>query len=193
MGSGVSRGRQNNIFKFIRKRGKEIMKEKSILRIICALLIPISLLIVSVSGLITEPPSNNITIILNQGILGNINEGQTMFYTPSNTSSLNDIVIMTNTQANISLYLDTDLDAQGDIYATYQIDVKVGDTIPNESNYSTGDTIATLDMANPDTASGVTLDVAGDWTFDFEITTTANTMSLDQSTIVKITVSVKSA
>ena len=104
----------------------------------------------------------------------------------------NDIVKITNTQTNISLFLDTDLDAQSDNYATYQIIVKVGDTIPNESNYSSGDTITTLNIANPDADCGVTLDVVGDWTFDFEIMTIANSVSSDQSTTVNITVLVES-
>jgi hypothetical protein len=45
-----------------------------------------------------------------------------------------------------------------------------------------------LTIANPDINSGVALDAAGDWTFDFEITT-ANSVSTNQATTVNIIVS----
>ena len=169
-------------------------------RMLGTLLILTSLLIVSVSAFVYEQASNTVTqtivevatITLNQGTLGNIEEGQTILYTASNTSSLNDIISITTSKANVYLHFDTDLDGQSSNYATYQIVVKVGDTVLGGSSNSTGDTTATLTVASPDTTSGVALDAAGDWTFDFEITTTANSVSSDQATTVNITVSAES-
>ena len=169
-------------------------------RMIGTFLIIMSLIIVSVSALVYEQASNTVTqtivdvatITLNQGTLGNLEEGQTILYTASNTSSLNDIIGLTTSKANVYLHFDTDLDGQSSNYATYQIVVKVGDTVPGGSSNSTGDTTATLTVASPDTTSGVALDAAGDWTFDFEITTTASSVSSDQPTTVNITVSAES-
>ncbi len=159
-----------------------------------------SLLIVYVSAFVYEQASNTVTqtivevanITLDQGLLGNLEEGQTILYTASNTSSLDDIIGITTSKANVYLHFDTDLDSQNSNYATYQIVVKVGDTVPVASTNSTGDTTTTLTIGNPDSTSGIVLDVAGDWTFDFEITTTANSVSSDQATTVNITVSAES-
>jgi Flp pilus assembly protein TadG len=169
-------------------------------RVLGTLLIMMSLLIVSVSAFIYEQASNTVTqtivevasITLTQGTLGNIEEGQTILYTPINTSSLNDILSITTSKANVYLHFDTDLEGQSGNYNTYQIVVKVGDTVPGGSSNSTGDTTATLTIASPDTTSGVVLDASGDWTFDFEITTTAGSVSSDQATTVNITVSAES-
>ena len=156
------------------------------------------MLIVSVSAFVYEQASNTVTqtivevanITLDQGTLGSISEGQTILYTSANTSSLDDIISITTTQANVYLHFDTDLDGQSSNYATYQILVKA-DTVQG-STIITGDTIATLTLASPDTATGVDLDTAGAWTFDFEITTTANSVSSDTPTTVNITVSAES-
>jgi Flp pilus assembly protein TadG len=167
---------------------------------IAPLLIIMSLVIVSVSAFVYYQVSNSVTqtidevanITLNQGTLGNIEEGQTILYTPSNTTSLNDIISTTTSKANVYLHFDTNLNEQNTNYATFQIVVKVGDTVPVASSNSTGDTTAILTIANPDTNSGVALDAAGAWTFDFEITTTANSVSSNQATTVNIVVSAES-
>lgn len=164
------------------------------------LLILISMVIFSVSAFVYYQASNTVTqtivkvasITLNQGTLGNIEEGQTILYTASNTSSLNDIISITTIKANVYLHFDTDLNDQSTNYATFQVVVKVGDTVPVGSGSSTGDTITTLTIANPDTTTGVALDAAGDWTLDFEITTTANQITSDQATTVNIIVSAES-
>jgi hypothetical protein len=168
--------------------------------IVIPLLIIISMVGVSVSAYVYQQVSNTVdqsivevaNIALNQGTLGDIEEGQTLLYTASNTSSLNDIISITTTKANVYLYFDTDLNDHSTNYATFQIVVKVGDTVPVASSNSTGDTTTTLTIANPDTTSGVALDAAGAWTFDFEITTTANQVSNNQTTTVNIVVSAES-
>ena len=160
------------------------------------LLIIISMVIISVSAFVYQQASNTVTqtivevanITLTQGVLGNIDEGQTILYTASNTSSLNEIVSITTSKANVYLHFDTDLNTQSGNYTTFQIVVKVGDTVPLASSNSTGDTTATLTIANPDTTSGVVLDEAGAWTFDFEITTTTRSITIDQAVTVSITV-----
>ena len=166
------------------------MKENRILRFIGFMLVLFCMLIFSVSAFNTEQSSNPVTIELNQGILGNIIEGQTLHYTPSNASTLNDILRITTSQANVYLHFDTDLDSQSSNYATYQIVVKAG-TVQG-STINTGATVATLTLASPDTSLGVDLDTAGAWTFDFEITTTAESVSSDQVTTVNIIVSAES-
>ena len=167
------------------------MKEKRILWITGTLLVFVSVLTLSVSAFIIENPSNTATITLNQGILGNILEGQTLHYTSSNISSLDDIIHIRTSQANVNLNFDTDLNLQSCNYANYQIVVKFGDTIPIGSKFSKDVIVTTLTLASPDTVSGFVLDAAGDWTFDFEITTTANSVRADQPTTVDITVSVE--
>ena len=167
-------------------------------RMIGTLLIIFSMLIVSVSAFVYEQASNTITqtivevanITLDQGTLGSISEGQTILYTATNTSSLDDIISITTTQDSVYLHFDTDLDSQSANYATYQIVVKAG-TVQG-STINTGDTIATLTLASPDTPSGVDLDTLGAWTFDFEITTTADNVSSDTPTTVNITVAAES-
>ena len=160
------------------------------------LLIVISMVIISVSAFVYQQAFNTVTqtivevanITLTQGVLGNIDEGQTILYTASNTSSLNDIIGITTSKANVYLHFDTDLNAQSGNYTNFQIVVKVGDTVPVASSNSTGDTTATLTIVNPDTTSGVVLDEAGAWTFDFEITTTTKSITIDQAVTVSITV-----
>jgi hypothetical protein len=166
------------------------MKECQILRLIGYFFGIFFILIISVSAFIIEQPFNPMKIELNQALLGNISEGQTILYTAANTSSLDDIISITTTQSNVYLHFDTDLDSQSANYATYQIVVKAG-TVQG-STISTGDTVATLTLASPDTATGIDLDTLGAWTFDFEITTTADSVSSDQPTTVSITVSAES-
>lgn len=81
-------------------------------------------------------------------------------------------------------------DALTTYYDTYNIVVKFA-TVPGGSSYSSGQTACTLSLASPDYSS-IDLDVAGSWTFNFEITTTAKSVSSDQATTVTINVSAES-
>ena len=161
-----------------------------------------SLLAVSASyAFVYEQSSNDVTQTIQEiatlnigaGTLGAIEEGETKVLTPKTTPALNDIVSITTTKNDVYLHFDTDLNDQSSNYATYQIVVKVGDTVPGTSSYNTGDTFTTLTIASPDTASGVALDIAGSWTFDFELTTTANTVSSNQDTTVAIIVTAENS
>ena len=135
--------------------------------------------------------SSNSAILNIQGsALGNIEEGQTIHYTPANQSDLNDIISVSASRATVYLHLDSNLDSQSGNYDTYDIVVKF-DTVPTGSSHNTSDTACTLSLTSPDYGS-INLDVAGSWTFDFEVTTTAKSGSADQRTTVTITVSTES-
>ena len=159
----------------------------------------LSVLVVTVSAFIYETATNTATqtiqqiatLTVNQPNLGNIEEGETIIYTATNTSILNDIISLTTTKANVYLHLNSDLEGQGVNYDTYTISVKIGDTLPGGSGYSIGDTVVQLKINSPDTVAGIDLDVAGDWTFDYEIEMTAYSVSSDQATTVTTIVSVE--
>ena len=140
---------------------------------------------------VTQTIQDIATLTLSNAALGNIEEGQTILYTPANTSALDNIIQVTTTKDNVYLHLDSDLDSQTSNYATYNIVVKF-DTVPAGSSHSTGDTACTLSLTSPDFSS-INLDVAGTWTFDFEITTTPQGVSSDIQTTVTITVSAESS
>jgi hypothetical protein len=90
----------------------------------------------------------------------------------------------------VYLYFDTDLEGQTTNYDTYQIEVIVS-SAPGGSSLS--GTIATLTMATPDTATGITLDVIGNYVLDFQVNTTAQAVSSNQDTTVNITVTIENA
>ena len=94
---------------------------------------------------------------------------------------------MTTGKDSVYLHFDTDLNDQSGNYATYQIEVIV-DTAPG----SLTGTVATLTIASPDTSSGIDLDTAGDYIFDFQITTTAQQVSGNSTASVSITVTAES-
>ncbi len=158
-------------------------------------LIALSCVIVFVSALVYEQQSQTTTqtitevasLTLGNAALGNIEEGDTILYTPANTSSVNNILTVTTGKANVFLHFDTNLDSQSANYATYIIDVIV-DTAPG----SLSGTVATLTIANPDTTVGVNLDTAGTYIFDFQVTTTAQQVSSNTPTTVNIIVSAES-
>jgi hypothetical protein len=129
------------------------------------------------------------SLTLNNAALGNIEEGETILYTAGNTSAVNNILSVTTTKGNVYLHFDTDLDAQSGNYNTYQIEVIV-DTVPGGSGVS--GTVATLTIANPDTSSGINLDITGTYIFDFQVTTSAQSVSGNQATTVNITVTAES-
>ena len=164
------------------------------------LLIMLSFSIVGVSAFVYETAQQTVTqtiqvaatLTSQDSALGNIFEGDTILYTrvggggDVELASLDDIISITTVKTNIYMHLDSDLDALAD-YSTYSIVVNF-DTVPGGSGQS--GTAATLTTGAPD-SSAITLDAAGDWTFDFEITTTANGVVADTPTTVTITVSVE--
>ena len=139
---------------------------------------------------ITQTVQNVATLTLQNSALGNIEEGQTITYTNATVSSLGDIVTISTTKNNVYLHFDSDVQALTSYYSTYTITVKYA-AVGSGSSYSVGQTACTMTLASPDPAA-VTLDVSGTWRFDFEITTTAKSVSSDQATTVTIVVTAES-
>ena len=172
----------------------EKAKERAILGIVLLLL---SFSIVSVSAFIYEQNSQTVsqtiidvaTLTLSNAGLSNLEEAQTLLYTPTNDTELDEIISITTTKANVYLHLDSNLDTLTD-YSTYNIVVKFSTVVG--STYSIGDTACTLSLGSPDFSS-IDLDAAGTWAFDFEITTTAGTVSSDSPNTVTINVSAESS
>jgi hypothetical protein len=164
-------------------------------------LILLSMVIVSVSAFVYETATHTITqtitniatLTLQNSALGNIEEGATNFYTKSNASSLGNIVTVATTKDNVYLHFNSDLDSNSSLstyYGTYTITVKYW-TVPGGSSHSQGLTACTLSLGSSDPGA-VTLDKAGTWTFDFEISTTAKSVSSDAGTTVTIVVTAES-
>ena len=157
-----------------------------------------SFTIASVSAYVYEQAQQTITqtiqeianITLQNSDLGNIEEGETISYTKVGVPLLGDAISVVTTKANVYLHLDSDLDSLSSYYSVYDIVVKY-DTVPGGSSHTSGNTACTLTLGSPDFSS-IDLDVAGSWTFDFEITTTAQSVSADQATTVTIIVSAQS-
>ena len=139
---------------------------------------------------ITQTVQNIATLTLQTSALGNIEEGQTISYTKATVSSLGNIVNLTTTKDNVYLHFDTDVNTLSTYYTTYSITVKYA-AVGSGSTHTVGDTAATMTLASPD-PTAVTLDVDGAWRFDFELTTTAKSVSADQSTTVTVVVTAES-
>ena len=162
------------------------------------LFILLSLTIVSVSAFVYEQATQTVTqtileiatITLKNSALGNIEEGETITYTNVTVADLGDAISITTTKANVYLHLDSDVDSLSTYYTTYNIVVKFA-TVPGGSSYTPGNPTCTLSLAVPDYSS-IDLDVAGSWTFNFEITTTADSVSSNQGTTVTIIVTAES-
>jgi hypothetical protein len=127
--------------------------------------------------------SENVILILQNSALGNIEEGQTVYYNPINQSELDNIIKITS-KTHSYLHLDSDLDAQSSRYDAYDIVVKF-DTVPPKTSHCEGEIACILSLMSP-SHSSIDLDAAGDWTFDFEITTTAKSVNSDTSSAVTI-------
>ena len=157
-----------------------------------------SFTIASVSAFVYESAQMTVTqtikeianITLQNSALGDIEEGETKSYTKNEVPALGDAISVVTTKALVYLHLDSDVDSLNALYSTYDIVVKFA-TVPGGSTHSIGDTACTLTLGSPDYSS-INLDVAGSWTFDFEITTTAQSVNADQPTTVTIIVSAES-
>jgi hypothetical protein len=161
--------------------------------------IVLSLLIITVSAYVYEQASQTIsqtitdvaTLTLNNAALGSIEEQETKTYTKTEVPALGNAISTATTKSSVYLHLNSNLDSQATYYSDYSITVKFA-TVPVGSSHSSGETAATMTIASPDPAA-ITLDAAGSWTFDFEITTTAKSVSADQATSVTIAVTAESS
>lgn len=129
------------------------------------------------------------TFTVQNSALGNINEGQTKSYTKTEVTSLGEAVALDIQSQPVYLHFNSDLDTVSGSYDAYSITVKFIQV--QGSTYSVGDTAATLTLGSPD-AAAVTLDATGVWKFDFEITTTADSVDSDTPTSVTVTVTAES-
>jgi hypothetical protein len=162
-------------------------------------LIMMSISIAAVSAFVYETAQHTVTqtiqqiatLTLNNAALGNIEEGQTISYTKATVSSLGEIVTVTTTKDNVYLYFNSDIDALSTYYTEYTITVKFA-AVGSGSSHSVGETACTMTLGSPD-PTAVTLDVDGAWSFDFELTTTAKSVSSDQATTATIVVTAESA
>jgi len=139
---------------------------------------------------ITQTVTNIATLTLGSPALGNIEEGETKTLTKTDVPALGDAISITTTKADVYLHLNSDIDSLSTYYTTYDITVKFI-TVPGGSSHSVDETACTMTIASPDPAA-ITLDVAGSWAFDFEVTTTAKSVSGNQDTTATIDVTAES-
>ena len=130
------------------------------------------------------------TVTVQNSALGNINEGETISYTKATVSELGEAVTIDIQSQPVFLYFDSDVQLLLSSYDTYTITVKFIEV--QGSTYSVGDTAATITLGTPDPAA-VTLDATGLWKFDFEITTTAESVDSNSPTTVTIVVGAQSS
>lgn len=158
----------------------------------------LAMFIVSVSAFVYETAQQTVgqtvvnvaTLTLQNSALGDLEEGETKSYTKADVGTLGNAITVTTTKANVYLHIDSDIDSLTTYYTTYTLTVKFI-TVPGGSTHSVGDIVATMTIAAPDPSS-ITLDVAGSWAFDFELTTTAKAVSSDQATTATIDVTAES-
>jgi hypothetical protein len=165
--------------------------------IVCVLLLTLTFSIVAAyiyeTGNIsnTQTVKNIATLTVQNSVLGNIEEGQTIAYTKATVATLGNIITLTTTKDNVYLHFNSDIDSLSSYYSTYSITVKYA-AVGEGSSHAVGDVACTMTLAAPDPA-GVTLDKTGTWIFDFEITTTAKSVSSDQATASTVIVTAESA
>ena len=140
--------------------------------------------------LVTQTIKNIATLTVSNSALGNIEEGQTLTYSKTGIPTLGAIVSLTTTKNSVYLYFSSNIDALATYYSTYNITV-IYAAVGTGSTHGVGDIACTMTIGAPTPAS-VTLDKAGTWSFDFELTTTAKSVSADQPTTATITVNVES-
>lgn len=156
-------------------------------------------LVINISAYVYEQSSQTIsqniveiaTITLKNSDLGNINEGQTQTYTSATIPNLKNAVSIAITVENVRLHFNSNLDEYSEAYSTYDIDIILAEK-PDRSSLEVGSTVCTLSPSSPDYSS-VNLDVVGTYRFNFEITTTANSVDEDTPTSVTIVVSAQSS
>ena len=160
-------------------------------------LIMLSFMIVGVSAYVYESATSQVTQTIKQiatltvdnAALGDLEEGETKTYTETEVPELGDIINVTTTKDTVYLHLDSDINDLSSYYDTYNIVVKFA-AVGSGSTHAVDDVACTLTLVAPDDT--VTLDKLGNWLFNFEITTTAKSVSEDQATIVEIIVTAES-
>jgi hypothetical protein len=158
----------------------------------------LSLLIVSATAFIYEQSQQTVTqtivnvatLTLKNSALGDLEEGETKSYTKATVANLGSAISLTTSKANAYLHLNSDIDSLSAYYTTYTITVKYI-TVPTGQEALIGQTAATMTIAAPD-PTGFALPAAGSWAFDFELSTTAKSVSSNQATTTTIVVTAES-
>jgi hypothetical protein len=172
-----------------------ILERKNLLGVLFLIL---SIAAVSVSAYVYEQAQQQVTqtikeiatITLKNSTLDNLEEGQTLFYTKSNVTNLGAAITLTTTKTNVYMHLSSNLASQSAYYSTFNVAVKII-TKPSGGAHSINEIVCTLSLASPNSGA-ITLDVLGTWTFDFEVTTTAKSVTTDHATTGTITVTAES-
>jgi hypothetical protein len=137
---------------------------------------------------VTQTIKNIATLTVQNSGLGNIEEGQTITYTKGTVSSLGNILNLTTTKASVVIHFASNVNTLNTYYSTYTITVKYAVAI---NGHVVGDTLTSMTIASPN-PTGVTLAAIGAYQFDFEITTTALSVSSDQASQATITFTAES-
>jgi hypothetical protein len=161
-------------------------------------LILLSLSVAGFSGFVygvaqhTVPQTDKLiaSLTVQNSDLGNIEEGESKTYDKTTISSLGNALTLTTTEDNVYLNFSSNIDTLGTYYCTYNITGKFF-AIGSGSTHNVGNTACVMTLASPD-SNVVSLDKTGVWSFDFEITTTAKSVSSDQETTATIVVTAKS-
>jgi hypothetical protein len=161
----------------------------------------LSILIMSVSAFVYIQGNQTVkqtvrrvvsTFTLKNADLGDLFEGETKSYTQAQVPLLGDAISITTAKAGVYLWLTSDIGALNSYYSEYTLTVTYA-TVPGGSGISSGSTAVVLDLDNQNATTGIPLDAAGAWSFDFALTTTAGTVSSDLTTTATITVSAEDA
>jgi hypothetical protein len=168
-----------------------------ILLIVGIALIVLSISIAGVSGFVCEMAQHTVTqtekviacLVIQNSVLGNLEEGETKAYSKDTVSSLGNALGVTTTIDNVYLNFKSDFDTLSAYYSTYTIAVKYA-TVGSGSTHSVGDTACTMTLNG--SAIVVELDKTGVWSFDLAITTTALSVGSDQATTSTLVVTAES-
>jgi hypothetical protein len=158
----------------------------------------LSVMIATVSAFVYESAQQTVgqtvvnvaTLTLKNSALGNLEEGETKSYTKADIANLGAAISLTTSKANVYLHLNSDVNSLSAYYTTYTVVVKYI-TVPTGQEALIGQTAATMSIGSPD-PSGFALPAAGSWAFDFEITTTAKSVSSDQASTATVVVTAES-
>jgi hypothetical protein len=135
---------------------------------------------------VTQTVKNIATLTLQNSALGNIEEGQTVTVTKATVSSLGAAVTLQTNKDNIYLKFDSNVNLLTSAFSSYTITAKYA-SVGTGSSASVGSTACTMTIASPDPAV-ITLDKAGTWTLDFEVSATAKSVTSDQVTSATVLV-----
>jgi hypothetical protein len=139
---------------------------------------------------VTQTVKNIATLTLQNSALGNIEEGQTVTITKTTVSSLGAAVTLVTTKDNVYLKFDSDINLLNSAFSSYTVTAKYA-SVGSGSSSTVGSTACSMTIVTPD-PSAITLDKAGTWVLDFEISATAKAVSSDQATTITINVSAQS-